>query len=241
MSSAAFKQIISALTLLSACSSAAAESFSWPIGCVPGINCSGWQFRIGYPDIERAGRSSKCGPPGYPGHLGTDIVVSAVDQMVPVLAAADGIVRWVEDGKFDRCPNDSQGDCDDRTRSRLPLSDGETASLGFNAGNYAVIEHIRPDGRFLTLYAHLRSGSLSVLPGALVVRGQQIATVGSSGNSQVPHLHFGVYRQSGSSYTPIDPWRGPCNTAQPDGLWESEPPYQKLYARIKSHSGANAP
>ncbi len=221
--------LVFGLTTLWPTPAVSSEGFSWPVGCIPGISCTGWQFRIGYPDVDRAGRSSKCGPPGYLGHMGTDIVVSSVDQGVSVLAAADGIVRWIEDGKFDRCPNAEQKDCDDSLRSMIPLG-AQGTSLGFNAGNFVVVEHTGADGRYLTFYAHLRRGSLNVVPGQPVTRGQKIALVASSGNSQVPHLHFGVYRQNGSVYKPVDPWKGPCNLAMPDGLWETEPPYQKNYA-----------
>ncbi|MFZ2948395.1 MAG: hypothetical protein WA003_02805, partial [Desulfuromonadaceae bacterium] len=77
-------------------SAASAEEggFSWPISCVPGVDCAGTHFRIGYPDIGGIGLSFACSKPGYLGHQGTDIVVSSVEQGVRALAAADGVVRW---------------------------------------------------------------------------------------------------------------------------------------------------
>lgn len=54
-------------------------------------------------------------------------------------------------------------------------------------GNHVVVKHA--DGRY-TLYAHLNSTSVSV--GQSVSAGQQVGTVGSTGNSSGPHLHFEV-------------------------------------------------
>lgn len=64
------------------------------------------------------------------------------------------------------------------------------ARYGYNGGfgNYVVINH--PNGT-QTLYAH--ASSLSVKEGQYVERGQVIATVGSTGRSTGPHLHFEVH------------------------------------------------
>jgi murein DD-endopeptidase MepM/ murein hydrolase activator NlpD len=201
-----------------------AMGFSWPIDCIPGINCVGQHFRIGFPDIEASGTSYSCGKPGYLGHQGTDIVVSSVEQGVSVLAAADGVVRWTEDGLYDHCPDITNQDCNEQRISHIPLEGQREASLGFNAGNYVVIEHKIDRVRYLTLYAHLRSNSLLTAPGKHVRRGERIALVGSSGNAQIPHLHFGVFIEEGKFYRLVDPWKGPCNTTS-DGLWASDPPY----------------
>ena len=63
-------------------------------------------------------------------------------------------------------------------------------------GNYIIIDH---GGNNFTLYGHCNSLSVSV--GDYVTQGQQIATVGSTGNSTGPHLHFEI-RLNG---TPVDP------------------------------------
>lgn len=210
--------------------------FSWPIGCIPGVSCVGQHFRIGYPDVDGNGKSYACGKPGYTGHHGTDIIVSSVEQGVSVMAAANGIVRWVRDGLYDHCPDSTQEDCNPQTKSYLPLDNRGEASLGFNAGNYIVLEHNLQNTRYLTLYAHLRKGSQRVVPGQRISSGVKIAEVGSSGNSRLPHLHFGVYKEEGLFYRPVDPWRGPCNSSS-DGLWVYEPPYQSDNADIATTEG----
>lgn len=72
-----------------------------------------------------------------------------------------------------------------------------TYSSGY--GNYVDIEHA---AGYVTRYAHMVSQG-SVAPGTRVVRGQQIGTVGSTGNSTGAHLHFEVWR-NGSVYTGIN-------------------------------------
>lgn len=66
------------------------------------------------------------------------------------------------------------------------------------AGNYVMISH--GDGIY-TVYMH--ASKLLVSEGEKVVTGQQIALVGSTGNSTGPHLHFGV-RVNGSY---VNPWQ----------------------------------
>ena len=51
----------------------------------------------------------------------------------------------------------------------------------------------------MTLYAHLNS--IFVKPGESVVAGQQIGSVGNTGNSTGPHLHFELRYQG----VPRDP------------------------------------
>lgn len=201
------------------------KGFTWPISCVPGVDCAGRHFRIGYPDVSATGLSYACTKPGYTGHQGTDIVISSAEQGIQALAAADGIVRWTKDGLFDRCPSDTEHECDEREKSELSIGNKKGATLGFNAGNFVVVEHIIDEIRYLTLYAHLRKGSLKVSPGQKISRAQQLGEVGSSGNTLIPHLHFGVYKEEGGMYRPVDPWKGSCNTSS-DGLWASAVPYR---------------
>ena len=78
----------------------------------------------------------------------------------------------------------------------LRRADGSYRSYG----EYVAIDH--HDGT-ITFYAHMLSGSRTVSPGDVVVQGQQIGQVGSTGNSTGPHLHFEV--RVGASATPVNP------------------------------------
>jgi len=62
-------------------------------------------------------------------------------------------------------------------------------------GNHIIIAH--PNGLY-TLYAHGQSGSRRVYEGQTVTQGQQIMNVGSTGNSDGPHLHFEVRTSPGT-------------------------------------------
>ena len=66
-------------------------------------------------------------------------------------------------------------------------------------GNLIVIDH---DGGWQTYYGHLLDNTL--LPcGSNVVKGELIASMGSTGNSTGPHLHFEL--RSGGQ--PVNPWQ----------------------------------
>ena len=66
----------------------------------------------------------------------------------------------------------------------------DLASATARAGNYALIRC----GQFDILLAHFRKGSLRVASGDLVRVGQQVGTLGSSGASDMPHLHIHAQR-----------------------------------------------
>ena len=74
------------------------------------------------------------------------------------------------------------------------------AAGGWNAGygNHVIIDH---GNGFVTLYAHLNS--IFVKPGENVARGAQIGSVGNTGNSTGPHLHFEI-RYQGSPRNPLN-------------------------------------
>jgi murein DD-endopeptidase MepM/ murein hydrolase activator NlpD len=69
------------------------------------------------------------------------------------------------------------------------------SSVGY--GNMILIRH--PDG-YVTLYAHLNN--IGVSYGDYVARGQRIGSVGSTGRSTGPHLHFEI-QTGGRSYNPL--------------------------------------
>ena len=68
---------------------------------------------------------------------------------------------------------------------------------GGGYGNLVVIEHRQG---MTSLYAHL--DSIAVRPGQCVVAGTPIGTVGSTGNSTGPHLHFEL-RLGGAAINPL--------------------------------------
>ncbi len=76
-----------------------------------------------------------------------------------------------------------------------------TASGGGPYGNHVMISHFLDGKVYTTVYAHM--SSLSVHAGQTVSQGQQVGTLGSTGNSTGPHLHFelhvGGYQYSASS------------------------------------------
>lgn len=70
---------------------------------------------------------------------------------------------------------------------------GVVLRSGWNGGYGEFLEIQHPDG-MITRYGHLKSGSRLVKKGDRVEAGQQIARVGTTGNSQGPHLHFETRR-----------------------------------------------
>ncbi len=95
-----------------------------------------------------------------------------------------------------------------------------TAKRSPSYGRYVVIRH---NDEYETLYAHM--DKILVKKGQTVKRGEQIGTVGNTGRSTAPHLHYEV-RQKGRAVNPI----GYCI----DGLSPKE--YETL---VKSASKMN--
>ena len=109
------------------------------------------------------GYSITTGWMGYAGHTGVDFSGSGISGK-PVLAVKSGTVV---------------------TSTALKYSNGNYRSYG----EYIVINH--HDGT-MTLYAHGAPGSRLVSAGQSVSQGQQIMSVGTTGNSTGYHLHFEV-------------------------------------------------
>lgn len=215
------------------------EGLSWPIDCVPDETCVG----LGYPDTNEDGQAHDCGEPGYFGHQGTDIAITEEAQAAgtAVRAAADGIVLFAFDGKYDQCPSTSEPDCQAPPTQEPGGTTGNTVCtpIGpycgtgepgcywcFAGGNVIVIRHEGVPGVFATRYDHLKRSSVLVRPGDTVVRGQKIAEAGSSGNSSGPHLHFEVWGTG--FYELADPWAGTCGPNTGPSLWAHNPPWSSL-------------
>ena len=78
--------------------------------------------------------------------------------------------------------------------------EGRVSALGYNNtyGNFIILSH---PGNHQTLYAHLHT--VSVRRGDQVRQGAQIGTVGNTGYSTGPHLHFAIYK-NGRAVNPLD-------------------------------------
>lgn len=76
----------------------------------------------------------------------------------------------------------------------LAAYDGSVVEASYSStmGNYVMIDH---GDNLYTIYMH--ASALHVSKGAVVTRGQQIASVGSTGRSTGPHLHFSVRLNGG--------------------------------------------
>lgn len=102
--------------------------------------------------------------PSYRGHTGIDVNINVIGKSIVAVKA--GTVE--------------------KSRA-LRNANGTYRSYG----EYVVINH--HDGT-MTLYAHMLSGSRKVTEGQKVSQGQVLGTVGSTGNSTGPHLHFEVIK-----------------------------------------------
>ncbi len=151
-----------------------------------------------------------CGTKSYNGHYGTDFVIrnfNHMDDGVNVLAPANGVVFKTQDGQFDR---------------------NKKSVIANGFGNYIGIKHTINGQNYYTYYAHLKKGSLKVDSGDIVTQGQVLAQVGSSGNSEDPHLHFEVYNDT----VVLDPWDAPCQFTPNTTLWIKPPAYDTSFAII---------
>ena len=105
-----------------------------------------------------------------------------MDIGTPVYAARGGVVVLFEDAHDSACWREECG--------RL--------------ANFVVLLH--SDGTTGEYY-HLEHGSVVVALGQRVRRGQMLARSGNTGYSNVPHLHFGVYRTERDGRTQSVPAR----------------------------------
>jgi hypothetical protein len=163
-----------------------APVFVLPVDCEVGKTCVLQSYAD--QDAGPGARDYRCGSLTYDAHRGTDlrIIDSAMFRRgVPVLAAAAGRVRAVRDGMAD-------------VSVRVA---GKESIAGREAGNSVVVEH---GGGWETQYAHLRRGSVAVKAGDPVEAGQRLGSVGLSGGTEFPHLHFEVRRQGKA----VDPFVG---------------------------------
>lgn len=122
-------------------------------------------------------------------HLGWDL---SAPLGTPVLASEQGFVLWVK-----RCVP-----CGNEGKSRTDTGVLSDPAWNYGYGNYLVVRYREgvlpattqqayPGQHAFVMYAHLQSFSVSE-ERVLVRAGQEIAKLGSSGNSTGPHLHLEV-------------------------------------------------
>jgi hypothetical protein len=193
----------------------------WPVKAANGLTDCSFFHISAFVDQDKATGMIKdynCGTKTYDGHRGTDIAlfpfrfIKMNNDQVQVVAAAGGTILDKVDGNFDK-------------------------NCGVNAlqANYIVIGHV--DGS-RALYFHMKKNSITPKAvGEMVLAGEYLGVVGSSGNSSGPHLHFEVW--SGSTVeTRIDPFSGGCNTLNTNSWWISQLPYlEPEIAKASVHTG----
>ncbi len=83
----------------------------------------------------------------------------------------------------------------------LAAGGGVVTYAGWNSGGYGnLVEVTHPDGS-VSLYAH--NSRIMVREGQRVRQGQQIASMGSTGNSTGPHLHFEIHSPGKGAVNPV--------------------------------------
>jgi murein DD-endopeptidase MepM/ murein hydrolase activator NlpD len=80
-------------------------------------------------------------------------------------------------------------------------ADGTVISAGWNSGGYGNLVEVKHSDGTTTRYGH--NSRISVSVGQTVRQGQQLAAMGSTGNSTGSHLHFEIRHTGGSAVNPI--------------------------------------
>lgn len=169
---------------------AEAPSFGFPLHCTYGKDCWVMNYTDVGPPGDGAAKDTACLSRTYDGHKGVDFAIRdgrAMKGGVAVLAAAEGTVTRVRDKEEDRWTTPKQRE--------------EIRTAKKECGNAVLIDH---GGGWQTMYCHLKNGSLAVKSGQRVKKGDKIAEVGLSGDTQFPHLHFGISNKDKI----IDPFTG---------------------------------
>ena len=197
----------------------------WPLQPAPGFAPFGYHG-TGYfvdhdPRFPDLVQDYTCGARSYDlasgyNHAGTDYYLwpypwLMMDQeQVRIVAAAPGVIVEKIDGNFDR-------DC----------------AIQGNGGFNAVF--VQQDDGLTAWYLHMKNGSPTTKAvGERVDAGEFLGLVGSSGPSNLPHLHFELHDASGNI---VDPFHGTCN-AEPD-RWIVPQPYESpRIDTLSTHSAA---
>lgn len=162
---------------------AQAPALMFPARCTIGTDC----WYMAYVDLDaRAGyHDHMCGIRTYDAHKGTDI--APMDEAIgtmDIVAAAAGKVVGTRDGLDD-----------------APMREADPARESAMCGNGVRIDH---GGGWTSQYCHMARGSVQVRKGNVVTPGAVLGQVGSSGWSELPHLHFQLEKDG----VPVDPFSG---------------------------------
>ncbi len=108
-----------------------------------------------------------------------------------------GSLDWPTSGNITNGYRSSHTAIDIATRTGTPIRAADSGYVTFTGwqggyGNFVIVDH---GNGIVTRYAHCNSISTST--GQRVNKGEQIATVGSTGRSTGPHLHFEVLVNGG--------------------------------------------
>jgi murein DD-endopeptidase MepM/ murein hydrolase activator NlpD len=187
-------------------------TFDWPLA-TPTLSDPGYHYMVSFvdhnPSFPNALLDFACGTRTYDrsdgyNHQGSDFAlfpfpwIRVEDGQVDIDAAAPGVIIGKDDGQPDH-------------------SCGMNPSIPWNA---VYIQHA--DGS-IAWYGHMKTGSTTTKAvGAAVARGETLGRVGSSGNSDRPHLHLEVYDSVGALN---DPYQGACNNFNATGWWANQRPY----------------
>ena len=183
-------------------------SLGLPLDCTIGQTC----FIEDYVDVKPGPGQGDyaCGLKSRDGHTGTDFALldhAAMEHGVDVLAAAPGVVDATRDGMPDTPYDPSDADL----------------LKGRECGNAVRIKHA---GGYQTLYCHLKHGSVSVARGDPISLGEPLGKVGMSGQSNYPHVHVTVLKDS-QTIDPFSPAGGTECGADVKGLWQTALPYAR--------------
>lgn len=165
-----------------------APKLAFPADCTIGQDC--WYMAYVDLDSRDSYRDYMCGIRTYDAHKGTDIAPNRnLARRIAVRAAAPGRVVGTRDGMID-----------------TPMRSPEPGRDAARCGNGVRVDH---GGGWISQYCHLAKGSVAVRTGADVEIGQKLGEIGSSGWSELPHLHFQLEKDG----APVDPFisSGPRN------------------------------
>lgn len=180
------------VSLFGARASADAFSLEVPVNCTLGTECFVQNYFDHAPGEDAV--DYNCGPLVYDGHDGTDFRTRTLSEMragVEVLAAASGVVVGIRNTMEDVLVGDI----------------GRDALEGRGAGNGVRIDH---GNGWVTQYAHMMKGSITVEVGQQVKAGDVLGLIGLSGNTAFPHLHLSVSHND----IDVDPFTGSTETYQ---------------------------